>query len=63
MDIIGALKQEESKLQRHLTAVQGAIAAPNSAKAVASGHASSRNQLNCRRTLSAASRASRALRF
>jgi hypothetical protein len=30
MDIIGALKQEGSKLQRHLTAVQGAIAGLNS---------------------------------
>ena len=29
MDIIEALKQEESKLERQLTAVQGAIAALN----------------------------------
>lgn len=29
MDIIGVLKQEESKLRRQLTAVQGAIAALN----------------------------------
>jgi len=36
MDIIGALRQEESKLRRQLTAVQGAIAALNGCKTVAS---------------------------
>ena len=36
MDIIGALRQEESKLRRQLTAVQGAIAALNGGKTVAS---------------------------
>ena len=53
MDIIGALQQEESKLQRQLTAVQGAIAALNgSGKTAASlGRASGK------KTMSAAARA------
>ena len=59
MDIIGALKQEESKLQRHLTAVQGAISALNggSKTAVSTGHASSSRDARAKRTLSAAVRA------
>ena len=59
MDIIEALQQEESKLQRQLTAVQGAIAALNgSAKtAVSLGHAISPRGTKARRTLSAAARA------
>jgi hypothetical protein len=59
MDIIGALKQEESKLQRHLTAVQGAIAALNggSKTAVSTGHASSTRDARAKRTLSAVVRA------
>ena len=53
MDIIGALQKEESKLQRQLTAVQGAIAALNggSTAVVSSGHTSGK------RTMSAAVRA------
>jgi hypothetical protein len=56
MDIIGALKQEEAKLERQLTAVQGAIAALNGrAKTMVSlGHASSPR---ARWTLSASARA------
>ena len=59
MDIIGALRQEESKLQRQLTAVQGAIAALNgSTKTVASRHqVSSPNGVRGKRTMSAAVRA------
>ena len=45
MDIIGALQQEESKLQRRLTAVQGAIAALNGGAQtlVSPGHSSGPN--------------------
>jgi len=52
MNIIKTLKQEESKLQRQLTAVQGAIAALNGAGtiAVSPRHSS-------KRTMSAAVRA------
>jgi hypothetical protein len=59
MNILEALKQEESKLELQLTAVQGAIAALNgSAKTVVSlGHASNRRGTKARRTLSAAARA------
>jgi hypothetical protein len=62
MDIIGALQQEESKLQRQLTAVQGAIAAFNGGArtAVSPGHASSPNGTRgkrSKRTMSAAVRA------
>jgi len=59
MDIIGALQQEESKLQRQLTAVQGAIAAFNGGArtAVSPGHASSPNGTRGKRTMSAAVRA------
>lgn len=59
MDIIGVLKQEESKLRRQLTAVQGAIAALNgSGKTVVSPRlASSANGKGDKRTLSAAGRA------
>jgi beta-phosphoglucomutase-like phosphatase (HAD superfamily) len=59
MDIIGALKQEASRLEQQLTAVQGAIAALNgTAKtAVSLGHASSQRGTKTRRTLSAAGRA------
>jgi hypothetical protein len=59
MDIIGALKQEESKLQQKLTAVRGAIAALNGgAKTVVSPrHTSSPNGRSGKRTLSAAGRA------
>ena len=53
------MKQEESKLGRQLTAVQGAIAALNgSAKtAVSLGHASSPRGTKAKSTLSAAVRA------
>jgi hypothetical protein len=59
MDIIEALKQEESKLQRHLTAVQGAIAALNGSAttAVSLGPTSSPNGKSGKRTMSAAVRA------
>ena len=57
MDIIGALKQEESKLHRQLNAVQGAIAA---LKGQTKAPASPRTNLNInnhKRTMSAAVRA------
>jgi hypothetical protein len=59
MDIIGALRQEESKLRRQLTAVRGAIAALNgSTRSVASRHhVSSPNGARGKRTMSAAVRA------
>ena len=59
MEIIGALKQEESKLQQQLTAVQGAIAALNGGAkiAVSPRHASGPNRTSSKRTLSAAGRA------
>ena len=63
MDIVGALKQEEAKLERQLTAVQGAITALNGgAKIAVLGHASSPR---ARWTLSASARAkmSRAARL
>jgi hypothetical protein len=60
MDIIAALKEEESKLHRQLNAVQGAIAALNSDTSKAS--VTSRRKLklngtNGKRTMSAAVRA------
>jgi len=59
MDIITVLRQEESKLQKQLTAVQGAIAALNgAAKTMASPrHASGPNGIGGKRTMSAAGRA------
>ena len=59
MDIIGALKQEESKLQRQLTAVRGAIVALNggSRPLVSTGPTSSSNGSSGKRTMSAAVRA------
>jgi hypothetical protein len=59
MDIIAALHQEESKLQRQLTALQGAITALNGgAKAPTSlSRASSPNGVSSKRTMSAAVRA------
>ena len=57
MDIIGALRQEESKLRRQLTAVQGAIAALNGGKTVASRRNASPNVTDGKRTMSAAVRA------
>jgi hypothetical protein len=59
MDIIAALQQEESKLQRQLTAVQGAITALNGgAKATASlSRANSPNGASSKRMMSAAVRA------
>ena len=59
MNIVEALKQEESKLQRQLTAVQGAIAALNGGpkKLASSDHTSSRNGASGKRTMSAAVRA------
>jgi hypothetical protein len=59
MDIIGALQQEESKLQRQLAAVKSAIAALNGgARTAASlGHVTSPNGASGKRTMSAAVRA------
>jgi hypothetical protein len=59
MDIIGALKQEESELQRQLTAVRSASAALNGgAKTVVSPvHTTSPNGASAKRTMSAAVRA------
>ena len=59
MDIIGALKQEESHLQRQLTAVQGAIAALNGGAKIATSpaHTSSQNGASAKRTMPAAVRA------
>ncbi len=55
-NIVGALKQEEWKLQRQLSAIQEAIAALNGA-ATSPTHARSPNSRGGRRTLSAAGRA------
>ncbi len=59
MEIIEALKQEESKLQGQLKAVQGAIAALNGAstRVVSPAHKSSANDRGRKRTMSAAGRA------
>jgi hypothetical protein len=59
MDIIAALHQEESKLKRQLTAVQGAITALNGAAKTAASlrGASSLNGASTKRTMSVAVRA------
>ena len=59
MDIIDALKQEESKLRRHLSAVQGAIAELNGGRGIAVSpvYKSSSNGASAKRTMSAAVRA------
>jgi hypothetical protein len=61
MNIVKALQQEEVKLQRQLTAVQGAIAALNGGKTTVSPrHAGSPNGTSgkrTKRTMSAAVRA------
>ena len=59
MNIIGALKQEESKLQRQLKAVQVAIAALNGSgeAAVSSARTSSSNVPSAKRTMPAAVKA------
>jgi hypothetical protein len=59
MDIIGALKLEESKLERQLTAVQGAIAALNGRAntVVSPGRTGSGKSTERKRTMSAAARA------
>ena len=59
MDIIGALRQEESKLQRQLTAVRGAIAALNGSgqMAVSPAHTGTPNGQSVKKTMSAAIRA------
>jgi hypothetical protein len=59
MEIIEALKQEESKLRRQLTAVKSAIAVLNGAGTVSSSprHTSSSNGASGKRTMSAAVRA------
>jgi len=59
MDIVKALHNEESKLQRQLAAVKSAIAAlkGGSAAAISSVHPSSPNRKRAKRTMSAAVRA------
>ena len=59
MNIIEALKQEESNLQRQLTAVKGAIAALNGGgtTAVSPGDTSTPKITSGKRTMSAAVRA------
>ena len=59
MDIVDALKQEESKLRRHLSAVQGAIAELNGGRGIAVSpvRKSSSNGASAKRTMSAAVRA------
>jgi hypothetical protein len=60
MDIIAALKEEESKLHRQLNAVQGAISALNgdtNKAPVTSGQKLNLNGTNGKRTMSAAVRA------
>jgi len=59
MNIVEALHDEETKLQRQLTAVKTAIAALNggSTTTVSSGHVSSTNGTSGKRTMSAAVRA------
>jgi hypothetical protein len=58
MNIVKALQQEEVKLRRQLTAVQGAIAALNGGQtAVSPRHAGNPNGTSGKRTMSAAVRA------
>lgn len=59
MDIIGALKEEESKLQRQLKAVQGAIVALNGAgdSAAAASRRSNSTGTTPKRAMSAAVKA------
>jgi hypothetical protein len=60
MDIIAALKEEESKLYRQLNAVQGAISALNgdaNKASVTSRQKVNLNNTNGKRTMSAAVRA------
>jgi hypothetical protein len=59
MDIIGALKQEESRLQRQLKAVQGAISALNGGGEAAASprHSGSAIGTKPKRTMSAAVKA------
>jgi hypothetical protein len=59
MNIIEALQKEESKLQRQLAAVKGAIVALNGGgrAAISPSHTSSPNGATAKRTMSAAVRA------
>jgi hypothetical protein len=58
MDIIAALKEEESKLQRELSGIQGAITALNGgSRTVASSIPASSSNGKSKRTMSAAVRA------
>jgi hypothetical protein len=58
-NIVEALRKEETKLERQLVAIKGAIAALNgtSKAAVSPNHTSSSNGSSGKRTLSAAGRA------
>ena len=59
MNIVEALHEEESKLQRQLVAVEGAITALNGAtkSVVTTGHVIATNSVSAKRTMSAAVRA------
>ena len=59
MDIVQALRQEESKLQRQLTAISGAIVALNGGTktAASAGQTSTTDGASGKRTMSAAVRA------
>jgi hypothetical protein len=59
MDILVALKHEETKLQQQLKGIQGAISALNGSTHRAPSRAPiiSRNKINRKRTMSAAARA------
>ena len=59
MDIVEALREEESKLHRQLAAVKTSIAALNggSTTVISPGHIRSANGASRKRTLSAAGRA------
>ena len=57
MDILVALKQEHSKLQRQLKGIEGAIQALNGSHATSSGTVVNHNGANRKRTMSVAARA------
>jgi hypothetical protein len=57
MDILGALKQEQSKLQRQLKGIEGAVLALNGSHPTSSGTVVTHKGANRKRTMSAAARA------